>query len=105
MVAITAARARSVATISRLRSTRSTQAPMTRPNNRYGTNSAAVVTPRLIGEPVSLKTSRGSAKNVKELPRLEMVWPTQKRPKSPESSQGRRPAVPVVMPAILACRS
>jgi hypothetical protein len=34
MVAITAARARSVAIIRRLRSTRSTQAPMTSPNNR-----------------------------------------------------------------------
>jgi hypothetical protein len=34
MVAITAARARSVAIIRRLRSTRSTQAPMTRPNSR-----------------------------------------------------------------------
>jgi hypothetical protein len=39
-----------------------------------------------MGEPVRLKTSRGRAKKVKELPRLEMVWPSQNRPKSPDSS-------------------
>src|SRR4029453_9680030 len=55
--------------------------------------------PRLIGEPVSLKPSRGRAKKVKELPRLEMVWPSQKRPKSPDSSQFRRPLAWAVMAA------
>src|SRR5918993_1495861 len=99
MVAITAARARSVAIIRRRRSTRSTQAPMTSPKSRYGTNSAAVVMPRLIGEPVRLNTSRGSANIVKELPRLEIVWPSQKRPKSPDSSQLRRPLARAVMAA------
>src|SRR4029453_10478874 len=61
--------------------------------------------PRLMGEPVSLNTSSGRAKKVKELPRLEMVWPSQKRPKSPESSQLRRPFASAVMSAILARRS
>jgi hypothetical protein len=60
--------------------------------------------PRLMGEPVSLNTSSGRAKKVKELPRLEMVWPSQKRPKSPDNSQPRRPLASEVMPAILACR-
>src|SRR3712207_507937 len=55
--------------------------------------------PRLMGEPVSLNTSRGRAKKVKELPRLEMVWPSQKRPKSSDNSQLRRPLVPAVIAA------
>jgi hypothetical protein len=34
---------------------------------------------------------------------LEMVWPSQKRPKSPDHSQLRRPSVSAVIIAILAC--
>ena len=75
--AMTAARAMSVLIISRLRSTRSTQAPITRPNSRYGRNVAAVVIARLSAEPVSLKTSNGRANWVNEVPRFEIVWPTQ----------------------------
>src|SRR5215211_3272854 len=55
--------------------------------------------PRLIDEPVSLKTTNGSANRVKELPRLEMVWPSQKRPKSPDGSQLRQPFVSALMSA------
>src|SRR6266508_4157163 len=102
ITAMTAARPRSVAIISRLRSTRSTQAPMTSPKRRYGTNSIAMVTPRFSGEPVSLNTSSGSANSVNELPRLEIVCPSQNSPKSPDSSQPRRPSVPVVMTDIVA---
>src|SRR5215208_5868392 len=42
-----------------------------------------MISPRFRGEPVSLNTNRGRANNVKELPRLEMVCPTQNRQKSP----------------------
>jgi hypothetical protein len=38
-----------------------------------GTNSAAVVSARLVGDPVSSKTSCGSAKFVNELPTCEIV--------------------------------
>src|SRR6266540_7236529 len=44
--------------------------------------SSARATPRLSGEPVSLKTSSGSASIVTELPRLETVWPAQNLRKS-----------------------
>src|SRR5918999_6521978 len=61
--------------------------------------------PRLIGEPVRLNTSKGSANIVKELPRLEIVWPSQKRPKSPDSSQLRRRVGSGVTAPILAAGS
>jgi hypothetical protein len=61
-----------------------------------------MVTPRFSGEPVSLNTSSGSANSVNELPRLEIVCPSQNRPKSPESSQRRLPVVSAVMAAIVA---
>src|SRR5258708_33378088 len=66
----------------RLRFTRSVQAPKSSPKNRYGEISAAVVMPRLRAEPVSRKTSSGSAKSVTELPRFEMVCPVQHFQKS-----------------------
>ena len=83
--AITAARAMSVAIISRLRSTRSTQAPMISPNNRYGRKVAAVVMARLSAEPVNLNTSKGRANWLNEVPRFEIVWPTQNFQNSPLS--------------------
>src|SRR5437016_2606238 len=74
---MTMARPRSLKIIRRLRSTRSTQAPISRPKRRYGRNVAAVAAARLRAEPVSLKTRSGRAKAVNELPRLEIVSPVQ----------------------------
>src|SRR5260370_1748742 len=79
---ITSARPKSTAIIMRLRFTRSVQAPSSSPKNRYGEISAAVEMPRLGAEPVSRKTSSGSAKSVTELPRFEMVCPVQNFQKS-----------------------
>src|SRR5437763_4698277 len=84
IVTTTSARRTSTTIIIRLRFTRSTHAPITKPNSRYGTNSAAAVIPRFTGEPVSLNTSRGSANSVNELPSWEMVCPTKNRQKSPD---------------------
>ena len=82
MVAITAARRRSTAIISRLRFRRSTHAPMISPNNRYGTKFAAVAIPRFTAEWVSWKINSGVAKSVNELPSWEIVCPAQNFQKS-----------------------
>src|SRR5438477_7923809 len=82
IVTTTSARRTSTTIIIRLRFTRSTHAPITKPNSRYGTNSAAAVIPRFTGEPVSLNTRSGSANSVNELPSWEMVCPTKNRQKS-----------------------
>ncbi len=77
--------------IIRLRFTRSTSAPSNSPKSRYGTNSDAVVMARFVAERVSSKTSRGSAKRVKELPTCEVSWPV-------KYSQKSRPRELVIRP-------
>ena len=58
---------------------------MISPNNRYGRKVAAVVMARLSAEPVNLKTSKGRANWLNEVPRFEIVWPTQNFQNSPLS--------------------
>ncbi len=82
MESITNASKMSTAIISRLRSTRSTQAPMKRPKSRCGSAKVNVLMARLIGEWVSWKTSSGSAKPENELPSTEIVCPVKNFQKS-----------------------
>ena len=87
---ITAPRAVSVSSIIRLRLTRSTSVPSNKPKSRYGTNSDAVVMARFVAERVRSKTSKGSAKRVKELPTCETSWPVKYSQKSrPRDFVGR----------------
>ena len=55
---------------------------MTRPKKRCGKPNIANAIPSDTADPVSLKTSRGSANCVIELPKLEMVSPVQNFQKS-----------------------
>ncbi|MEK8168914.1 hypothetical protein NKH77_01025 [Streptomyces sp. M19] len=50
-------------TIARRRSTRSTHAPITRPNSRYGANPEAVVSANSTGEPVSWNARRAGRRS------------------------------------------
>src|SRR6185503_20619412 len=81
--ATTAALRRSTTIISRFRSRRSAQAPMSRPKKRCGKPNIANAIPSETAEPVSLKTSSGNANCVIELPKLEIVSPVQNFQKSP----------------------
>src|SRR5712691_916410 len=82
MVSITNASKTSTTIISRLRSTRSTHAPINRPKSKCGSAKVKVLMARLIGEWVSWKTSSGSAKPEKELPSTEIVCPVKNFQKS-----------------------
>src|SRR6185503_20507695 len=80
--ATTAALRRSTTIIRRFRSRRSAHAPMTRPKKRCGKPNIANAIPSDTADPVSLKTSSGSANCVIELPKLEIVSPVQNFQKS-----------------------
>src|SRR5437762_7911283 len=73
--------------MSRLRSVRSVQAPIASPKRSCGAVKIASVAPSASADPVSLKTIRGSANCVTELPKFETVSPVQYFQKSRFSRQ------------------
>src|SRR6478735_9272160 len=79
--------ARSVATITGRRRTRSTSAPTTRPSSRYGSHRAELSQPTCVALPASVTRTRVcNASAVTAVPRPETASPHQKRPNSGERS-------------------